>query len=154
MPRVFEAYATLELEDSGTGEALDYTASEAHDDSLLRILREHTAAQPWWLGYLETGGSNVVFDDAPRTELYAGWSYVLVEAGPDQAQTWRGLDWKGYLPDLLFPADRSLWDDDWTCIGGSRELVDAFKVDPELGARLHEVDSSMENAVPPGHIAF
>ena len=91
LPRVFEAYATLELEDSGNGEALDYTASKVHD--------------------------------APRTELYAGWSYVLVKAGPDQAQTWRGLDWKGYLPDLLFPADRSwlvttLWDDDWTCIGG------------------------------------
>lgn len=84
---------------------------------------------------------------------------MLVEAGPDQAQTWRGLDWKGYLPDLIFPADRSwlvttLWDDDWTCIGGTRELVDTFKVDPELGARLHEVDSSMENAVPPGHVAF
>jgi hypothetical protein len=100
-----------------------------------------------------------VFEDAPRTELYAGWDYVLVEAGPDQAKTWRGLDEKGYLPDLIFPADRSwlvttLWDDDWTCIGGSRELVDALKGDPELGARIHEVDSSMENAVPPGHIAF
>jgi hypothetical protein len=159
LPRVFEAYATLELEGSGNGEAFDYIASEAHDDSVLRVLRERTAGQPWWLGYLETGSSNVVFDDAPRTDLYAGWGYVLVEAGPDQAKAWRGLDWKGYLPDLIFPADRSwlvttLWDDDWTCIGGTRELVDAFKVDPELGARLHEVDASMKNAVPPGHVAF
>ena len=159
LPRVFEAYATLELEGSGNGEAMDYIASEAHDDSVLRILRAHTAAQPWWLGYLVTGSSEVVFYDAPRTALYAGWDYVLVEAGPDQAKTWRGLDWKGYLPDLIFPADRSwlvttLWDDDWTCIGGTRELVDAFKVDPVLGSRLHEVDASMKDAVPPGHVAF
>lgn len=100
-----------------------------------------------------------MFYDAPRTDLYAGWGYVLVEAGPDQAKAWRGLDWKGYLPDLIFPADRSwlvttLWDDDWTCIGGTRELVDAFKGDAELGARLHEVDASMKNAVPPGHVAI
>jgi hypothetical protein len=159
LPRVFDAYATLELEGSGNGEAMDYSASEAHDDNVLRILRAHTAAQPWWLGYLDTGSSDVVFYDAPRAELYAGWGYVLVEAGPAQAKTWRGLDWKGYLPDLIFPADRSwlvttLWDDDWTCIGGTRGLVQAFKVDPELGSRVHEVDASMKSAVPPGHVAF
>jgi hypothetical protein len=159
LPAVFEAYATLELEGSGNGNKLDYVVSQVHDDSVLRVLTEHTPAQPWWLGYLDTGNSDVVFDDAPRTELYAGWGYVLVEAGPEQARSWRGLDHKGYLPDLIFPADRSwlvttLWDDDWTDIGGPRGLVDAFKADSELGARVHAVDPSMENAVPPGHIAF
>src|SRR4029434_3692824 len=42
--------------------------------------------------------------------LYWGWRYVLVEAGPEQALTWRtghlrgGL--LGGLPDLFFPAAR------------------------------------------------
>jgi hypothetical protein len=48
--------------------------------------------------------------------LYSGWGYVLIEAGPEQAGRWREDDhWKGVLPDLMFPADRSwllstLWD--------------------------------------------
>jgi hypothetical protein len=36
---------------------------------------------------------------------------VLVEAGPQQAATWRQHDrpsfWKGALPNVMFPADRS-----------------------------------------------
>ena len=159
IPPVFEAYATLELAGSGNGEALSFVVSERHDSSVLNVLVENTAVQPWWLGYLETGVTNVVFDDAPRVQLYAGWDYVLVEAGPEQARTWRGEDWKGYLPDLMFPADHSwlvstLWDDDWTCIGGSRRLVNAFLADPELGDRAREVDPSIEDATPPGHVAF
>lgn len=159
VPPVFEAYATLELAGSGNNEALSFVVSEQHDDSVLNVLVENTARQPWWLGYLETGSSNVVFNAAPRIELYAHWGYVLIEAGPEQARTWRGEDWKGYLPDLMFPADHSwlfstLWDDDWSCIGGSRGLVNAFLADPELGNRVHEVDPSMEDATPPGHVAF
>jgi hypothetical protein len=160
IPPVFAAYATLELAGTGNHEALSSRDSEEdHDRHVLAILRELTAPQPWWLGFLETGGSNIVFDDAPQVKLYAGWGYVLVEAGPEQARTWRGEDWKGTLPDLIFPADRSwlvstLWDDDWTCIGGSRALVDAFLADPELGVRTHEVDPSMEDATPPGHVAY
>jgi hypothetical protein len=156
---VFEAYATLELSESGNDEALSFTVSERHDDSVLSVLVEHTAAQPWWLGYLKTGGTNVVFNDAPMVKLYAEWEYVLVEAGPEQALVWRGEDWKGYLPDLIFPADRSwlvstLWDDDWTCIGGSRRLVDASLADLELRDRVHEVDPSIEDVTPPWHIAM
>jgi hypothetical protein len=88
-----------------------------------------------------------------------GWMYVLVEAGPEQARHWRGEDWKGWLPDQIFPADHSwlfqtLWDDDWSYLGGSRQLIDAFLGDPELGARTHEVDPSMDDATPPGHVAF
>ncbi|HET7868969.1 MAG TPA: hypothetical protein VFM85_01445 [Actinomycetota bacterium] len=76
--------------------------------------------------------------------LYAGWLYVLVEAGPEQAATWRHSGdwsfWKGALPNLMFPADRSwlvstLWDDDWTCIGGPAGLVDRFLRHPDLQAR-------------------
>jgi hypothetical protein len=40
----------------------------------------------------------------------------------------------------MFPADRSwlvstLWDDDWTCIGGAAELVDKLLRHPDLQAR-------------------
>jgi hypothetical protein len=37
-----------------------------HDRALLSLLQRHTLAQPWWLGYLETGASDVVFYDAPK----------------------------------------------------------------------------------------
>jgi hypothetical protein len=84
----------------------------------------------------------------------------LIEAGPEQAGRWRADDlWKGVLPDLIFPADRSwlvstLWDDDWTCIGGPRELVDAFLAHPDLRHRAREADPSLKDATPPGHSAI
>ena len=58
----------------------------------------------------------------------------------------------------MFPADRSwlvstLWDDDWTCIGGPRELVDAFLNHPELQYRAREVKSLVTDSTPPGHTA-
>ena len=92
--------------------------------------------------------------------LYADWGYVLIGAGPEQAGRWRADDvWKGALPDLMFPADRSwlistLWDDDWRCIGGSRQLVDAFLAHPGLRHRVRQVDPSVEDATPPGHAAI
>lgn len=161
IPPAFEAYATLEhpgFVEPGVHSISDGD-QERHDAAVWAILNDRTPPQAWWLGYLETGASKVVFDDAPRARLYADWPYVVVEAGPEQARTWRGDDWKGSLPDLVFPADRSwlfstLWDDDWTCIGGSRELVDAFLADPELRDRVREVDPSIEDATPPGHIAY
>lgn len=69
---------------------------------------------------------------------------MLVEAGPDQAATWRHSDlgsfWKGSLPNLMFPADRlwlssTLWDDDWTCVGGTTALIDNLIADPVLSGR-------------------
>jgi hypothetical protein len=119
IPPVFEAYATLELPGIGNQDVascLDEN-QDRHDAAALAVLGEHTAAQPWWLGYLDTGTEDVVFHDAPMVKLYADWSYVLVEAGPEQAGVWREDGWKGALPDLMFPADRSwlfstLWDVD------------------------------------------
>ena len=90
-------------------------------------------------------GFDIVFADAPKATMYSGWHYVLVEAGPEQAATWRKSgDWSFWtyaLPDTIFPADRSwlvstLWDDDWTCIGGPAVLVDRFLRHPDLQARL------------------
>jgi hypothetical protein len=152
--------ATLELPGSRDhGAASRLEDQGRHDTGVLAVLSEHAAAQPWWLGYLDTGDADIVFQDAPKVTMYAHWKYVLIEAGPEQACVWRGRGWKGVLPDLMFPTDRSwllstLWDDDWTCIGGSRGLVDSFLAHPDLRHRTREVDPSVKDATPPGHIAF
>ena len=153
IPPLFPAYATVVLPFGGEGQV-------EHDQAVLALLQQQTASQPWWLGYLDTGADDIVFPDAPKVTLYSGWPYVMVEAGPEQAATWRhGGDWsfwKGALPNLMFPADRSwlvstLWDDDWTCIGGSAELVEQFVRHPGLQARVVTLG---EEATPPGHQAY
>jgi hypothetical protein len=161
IPPVFEAYATLELPGSGDlppGSPLE--DPDRHTAGVLAVLSEHSTAQRWWLGYLDTGGADIVFCDVPKVTPGADWWYVLVEAGPEQAGVWREREhWKSPLPDLMFPADRSwlfstLWDDDWSCLGGSRGLVDAFLTHPDLRHRAREVDPSVKDATPPGHIAI
>jgi len=153
IPPVFEAYATVVLPPRGDGQ-------DQHDRAVLGLLSAQSAGQPWWLGYLDTGADDIVFPDAPMVTLYAGWRYVLVEAGPEQAATWRGNDlgsfWKGALPNLMFPVDRSwlvstLWDDDWTCLGGPAGLVDRFLRHPDLRARAVTLG---QDATPPGHQAL
>lgn len=153
IPPLFEAYATVVLPERGEGQ-------DAHDQAVLDLLSKEPAAQLWWLGYLDTGADDVVFPGAPMVTLYSGWRYVLVKAGPQQAATWRQRDvpsfWKGALPNLMFPADRSwlvstLWDDDWTCIGGPAGLVDSFVRNPRLQARRVALG---QDATPPGHHAF
>ena len=150
IPPVFEAYATLELPVSGDHHAaVPREDSDRYYDDVLAVLSGHSAARQWWLGYLETGSSDIVFYDVPKVRpgTNDAW-YVLVEAGPEQAHIWRDPEHdKGPLPDLMFPADRSwlvstLWDDDWTCIGGSQGLVDAFLSHPDLRHRVREVDPS------------
>ena len=149
IPPVFEAYATL-VRPGGEGQ-------DNHDRAVLALLSEYSAGQPWWLGYLDTGTDDIVFPHAPMVTLYAGWHYVLVEAGPAQAATWRrGGPWPGPLPNVLFPADHSwlvstLWDDDWTCVGGPLELISRFACHPDLEARLVALG---EDATPPGHQAL
>ena len=153
IPPVFEACASVVLPDRGEGQ-------DEHDRAVLVLLSGHSEGRPWWLGYLDTGADDIVVPGVPMVTLYAGWHYVLVEAGPEQAATWRRRDlgsfWKGVLPTLMFPADRSwlvstLWDDDWTCIGGPAELVDEFLRHPDLQARAVALG---QDATPPGHQAF
>jgi hypothetical protein len=160
IPPVFEAYATVVLPDGADGPEEHGRAVLAHDRTVLALLAEHWAGQPWWLGYLDTGADDIVFPDAPMVTLYSGWHYVLVEAGPEQAGTWRRTDlgsfWSGVLPNLMFPADHSwlvsaLWDDDWTCVGGPVQLVDRFLRHPGLQARSVALG---QDATPPGHQAF
>jgi hypothetical protein len=151
IPPVFEAYATAVL-------PYEDEAQDKHDRAVLTLLSEHSPGQPWWLGYLDTGADDIVFPDAPKVTLYSGWRYVLVEAGPEQAATWRdpGSFFPGVLPNLMFPADRAwllsaLWDDDWTCLGGPAGLVDRFLRHPDLQARPVALD---QDATPPGHQAL
>jgi hypothetical protein len=162
IPAVFEAYATLELPNSGDQVSPSPLEDpDRHYAGVLAVLTEHSAGQPWWIGYLDTGVADIVFDNARKVRPGPtdAW-YVLVEAGPEQARAWRERDhWKSPLPDLMFPADRSwlvstLWDDDWTCIGGSRGLVDAFLTHPDLRHRVREVEPSLADATPPGHTAI
>lgn len=151
IPPVFDAYATVVLPERGEGQ-------DTHDQAVLGLLSEQSANQLWWLGYLDTGADDIVFPGAPMVTLYAGWHYVLVEAGPQQAATWRrpGSFFQSALPNLMFPADRSwlvstLWDDDWTCIGGPAGLIGMFLSHPDLQTRQVALD---QDATPPGHQAF
>jgi hypothetical protein len=121
----------------------------------MELLTEQTQEQPWWLGYLDTGASDVVFPYAPRTTVYYGYGYVLVEAGPQQAAGWRDEGFHWTLPDLMFPADRSwlvstMWDDGWTSIGGLQQLVDGFLSDTTLAPRARRVALG-QDSTPPGH---
>ena len=61
--------------------------------------------------------------------------------------------WHSALPELVFPDDRSwlvstMWDDDWRCVGGPADLVDALLLSPHLEARAVTLD---EDATPPSH---
>jgi hypothetical protein len=147
IPLVFEAYATFHQPATMT--------AATHERAVVADLVQHTPDQSWWLGYLETGAHDIVFPAAPRVSLYWDWPYVLVEAGPEQALTWRTghmRDGHGTLPDLFFPADRSwlvsaLWDDTWSCIGGPEELIAALERNPLANGRRVQPD---EDALPPG----
>ena len=133
---MYAAYATFyPLDSTGTGFA-------EHERAVVDVLVAQTPPQPWWLGYLETGAHDIVFPAAPRVPLYWRWPYVLVEAGPEEALTWRTghMRGEGSLPDLFFPRDRSwlvsaLWDDLWTDVGGSAALIAALRRDPLVNAR-------------------
>ena len=152
IPPVFAAYATV---------VVAYEEERVkHDRAVLALLAEQSPDQRWWLGYLDTGADDIVFSDAPKVTLYSGWHYVLVEAGPAQAAAWRPSDGRAFgtgdLPNLIFPADHSwlvstLWDDDWTCIGGPTGLVDRFLCHPDLQARPVALG---QDATPPGHQAL
>ncbi|WP_410809222.1 hypothetical protein [Micromonospora sp. 067-2] len=146
IPPVFDAYATVHPPDG--------VSVGAHERAAVSELVAYTPDQPWWLGYLDTGAHDIVFPHAPRVSLYWGWSYVLVEAGPEQALTWRTghMRGDGRLPDLFFPADRSwlvsaLWDDTWTDVGGSAAVVASLRRNPLVNARLVRPD---EDVLPPG----
>ncbi len=154
IPPVFAAYATLAfpLDLDGPREWLR-PREDRFDDTLLRVLSRHTQPQPWWLGFLETGASDVVLDEAPRVHVYNDWPYVLVQAGPQQARNWRSDEgrWHTALPELMFPVDHSwllssLWDDAWAGVGGSDDLISALLTEPDLSPE--QTDPSVPDMWP------
>ncbi len=102
IPPLFEAYATLELPRSdGQKAAPSLQDRERHDAGILAVLSAHAMSEPWWLGFLDTGAADVVFDDVATVNLYADWRCVLIEAGSEQAAGWRRDEqrWRSALPD-------------------------------------------------------
>lgn len=71
VPPVFDAYGTVVLPDRPE-------QRDKRDRAVAALLTAHSAGQPWWLGYLDTGSDDVIFPGAPMVTLYAGWHYVLV----------------------------------------------------------------------------
>jgi len=104
-PAIYARYATVVVPDGDTEKTLA-------DAALVEVLQAHTPAQPWWLGYLDTGVADLVAADAPKVAVYVGWPYVLLEGGPESAlSARRNLDatpWHSALPELVFPRDRFL----------------------------------------------
>jgi hypothetical protein len=93
MPPVFADYPTL-VHPGAASVPRDVRRERRQDLALVELQRGHTPRQPWWLGYLDTGGSDIVFWDAPKVGLYTGWRYVLIEAGPSRPR--RGVRlWEG-----------------------------------------------------------
>ena len=67
VPPVFEVYATLELPGSRDHlSASPFEDTDRHNAGVLAVLSEHSAGQPWWLGYLDTGGADIVFHDVRK----------------------------------------------------------------------------------------
>jgi hypothetical protein len=94
IPAVFDDYATLVLP-GALGVSRDLVDDGTQDRALLALVQAQTAPQPWWLGYLDTGASDIVLWDAPKVTLYSGWSYVpaaeliLCGAAPCRRLSWR-----------------------------------------------------------------
>ena len=150
IPPIYARYATVVVPDGDTAKTLA-------DAALVEVMQAHTAAQPWWLGFLDTGLADLVVADAPMVAVYDGWPYVLLEAGPERALTSRRnrdvTPWHSALPELMFPRDRSWlvstsWDDDWRCVGGPAPLIDGLLLRPDLQVRAVTLE---EDATPPGH---
>jgi hypothetical protein len=162
IPPVFVDYATL-VHPGEPDVPRDMGVERQQDLALIGVLRRHAPRLPWWLGYLDTGASDIVFWDVPKVMLYTGWQYVLVLAGPDEAATWRPApggqsNWKSTeLPDVMFPEDRAwllstLWDDDWSCIGGAAALIDDLLEDSVLAPNARRVTTD-QDSMPPGYAA-
>ena len=155
IPPLFDDYATLTDALADEDRPRDLSLERRQDLTFVDVLRRHSGDRPWWIGYLDTGASDIVFWDAPKVTLYYGWSYVFVLAGPDQAAAWRPApagqpNWKSTeLPEVMFPDDRSwlvsfLWDDGWACIGGPDALISDLLSDPVLAPNARRVDTQQD----------
>lgn len=76
IPPVFEAYATLELPGSGDQRAASSFEEgerewDRHEAAVLAVLSQHSGPQPWWLGYIDSGSADLIFDGARQVRFYA-----------------------------------------------------------------------------------
>jgi hypothetical protein len=85
IPPRYEAYATLTDHDD-PDLPRDLILERRQDLGFVDVLRRHADhSTHWWLGYLDTGASDIVFWQVPKVTIYTGWHYALVLAGP----TWQ-----------------------------------------------------------------
>ena len=90
IPPLFDDYATLTDALADEDRPRDLSLERRQDLAFVDVLRRHSGDRPWWIGYLDTGASDIVFWDAPKVTLYYGWSYVLVlRRPPTKPQAWR-----------------------------------------------------------------
>ena len=151
---IFHSRKTESTDDIQRADHNTPAGADRYDASYRERLVKHLArygTPSWWLGYLDTGSTELPFPDAPKVTVGPGWNYLLVQAGPAQA-----LAWTPQLPELMFPTDHSwcvhtLWDDSWTCIGGPDDLIQALHRDDLLQGRRVQLG---EDATPPGKTAF
>jgi hypothetical protein len=91
IPPRFEAYATLELPGTGDHDPASPLEDQGrHDKAVIAVLSEHTAALPWWLGYLDTGASDIVFSDVWKVGRPACWSRPAPTRQPPGARKTTG----------------------------------------------------------------
>jgi hypothetical protein len=61
IPALFDAYATLTNHPGAPGLPRDVSLERRQDLALVELLRRHSREPPWWIGYLDTGASDIVF---------------------------------------------------------------------------------------------
>lgn len=126
---------------SGDGQcAASRVRDRARDGTARRIA---TSVDVTWINAGTEIGRTITSATPPMFDAYA--TVVLPEPDPDRDEHHRTVLttlaeqspaapwWLGYLETggEVFPADRTwlvsrLWDDDWRCLGGPRELVGRF----------------------------
>src|SRR5947209_28276 len=68
IPPLFAAYATLTNHPGAPipDEPRDLGTERRQDLAFVDVLRRHSRDMAWWIGYLETGASDIVFWHAPK----------------------------------------------------------------------------------------
>src|SRR4051794_37371052 len=62
IPPTFAGYATIVI----PRDDADKTRSDA---AVVDVLAGHSDAQPWWLGYLDTGAADIIVPDAAKVTV-------------------------------------------------------------------------------------
>src|ERR1035441_119047 len=78
LPPLYAAYGTLTNHPGAPRLPRDVGLERRQDLAFVDVLRRHSGNIAWWIGYLDTGASDIVFWGAPKVTLYYGWRYVIV----------------------------------------------------------------------------